>query len=85
MPDVCPRIYLRITDTDLADDTRVAGEGSINQVRDDLAALAELGCTSVMLDNYTDDGLAAADPQIAWDMLQIIAEEIFDLPAERIR
>ena len=85
MPDVCPRIYLRITDNDLADDTRVAGEGSINQVRDDLAALAELGCTSVMLDTYTDDGLAAADPQISWDMLQIIAEEVFDLPAERIR
>lgn len=84
-PDVCPRIYLRITDTDLSDDERVAGEGSINQVRDDLGALTDLGCASVLLDTFTDDGLAAQDPAPAWDMLRTVAGEIFDLAAETVR
>ena len=84
MPEICPRIYLRITDTDLADEERVAGEGSIAQVRDDLGTLADLGCASVLLDAFTDDGLAAQDPEPAWHMLEIVAAEIFDLTEEQV-
>ena len=84
VPDVCPRIYLRITQTELANKDRVAGEGTIAQIRDDLAALADMGCASVLLDTYTDEGSAAIDPAPAWDMLRVVAGDIYDLSAETV-
>ena len=84
VPDVCPRIYLRITQTELANKDRVAGEGTIAQIRDDLAALADMGCASVLLDTYTDEGSAATDPAPAWDMLRVVAGDIYDLSAETV-
>src|SRR5207253_12263 len=36
VPALCPRIRLGITDVKLADDARIAGEGSLDQVRADL-------------------------------------------------
>jgi probable F420-dependent oxidoreductase len=84
IPDVCPRIYLRITQTELANKDRVAGEGTVAQIRDDLAALADMGCASVLLDTYTDEGSAAIDPAPAWDMLRVVAGDIYDLSAETV-
>ena len=84
VPDVCPRIYLRITQTELANKDRVAGEGTVAQIRDDLAALADMGCASVLLDTYTDEGSAAIDPTPAWDMLRVVAGDIYDLSAETV-
>ena len=48
VPDLCPRIRLRLTDSPLDDHQRVMGEGSIDQVRRDLSALEELGCAYVV-------------------------------------
>jgi probable F420-dependent oxidoreductase len=84
-PAICPRILLRITDSDLAEDARVAGEGSLDQIRRDLAGLEELGCTDVLLDTFTDDGIAAHDPDHAWRMLTTVAEEILDLEKKTVR
>lgn len=84
-PALCPRILLRITDSDLPDDQRVAGEGSLDQIHRDLAGLEELGCTEVLLDSYTDDGIAARDPDHAWRMLTTIAENVVDLTTETVR
>lgn len=85
VPAVCPRILLRITDNDLPDDARVAGEGSPDQIRRDLAGLQELGCTDVLLDTFTDDGEAARNPGYAWDMLTTVAETIYDLDNRTLR
>lgn len=85
VPAVCPRILLRITEDDLPDAQRVAGEGSVAQIHRDLAGLEELGCTDVLLDAYTDDGIAARDPDYAWRMLTTVAESIVDLQKETVR
>jgi len=85
VPALCPRIRLRITQTALADDQRIAGEGSLEQVRADLQALAGLGATHVLLDTYTDDPEATRDHETAWRMLTTLAEQVLDLPAERLR
>jgi probable F420-dependent oxidoreductase len=85
VPAVCPRILLRITEDDLPDEERVAGEGSLAQIHSDLAGLEELGCTDVLLDAYTDDGNAARDPEYAWRMLTTIAEKVLDLNGETVR
>lgn len=85
LPAVCPRIRLRITDQRLADDTRVAGEGTLDQVRADLEALAALGAASVLLDTYTDDPEATRQHETAWRMLATLAERVLDLPRETLR
>src|SRR3989449_6980580 len=85
VPALCPRIRLRVTDTNLADDQRIAGEGSLDQVRADLLALAGLGASYVLLDTYTDDAEATRHHETAWRMLALVAERVLDLGKETLR
>jgi alkanesulfonate monooxygenase SsuD/methylene tetrahydromethanopterin reductase-like flavin-dependent oxidoreductase (luciferase family) len=84
-PALCPRIRLRVTDTDLADEQRIAGEGSLDQVRADLEALAKLDASHVLLDTYTDDPEATRHHETGWRMLATLAERVLDLPRETLR
>jgi probable F420-dependent oxidoreductase len=85
VPAVCPRIRLRITDAPMPEDSRVAGEGALDQVRADLAALEALGVGTVLLDTYYDDPEATRDPETGWRMLRTVAERLVDLPREALR
>ena len=85
VPAICPRILLRITGGDLPDGERVAGEGSVDQIKRDLAGLEELGCSDVLLDTYTDDRIAARCPDQAWRMLTTVADHMLDLTNETVR
>jgi probable F420-dependent oxidoreductase len=85
LPALCPRIRLRLTEAPLPDDRRVAGEGSLDQVRADLHALADLGARYVLLDTYTDDPEATRHHEPAWRMLAALAERVLDLPRETLR
>ena len=85
LPALCPRIRLRITEAKLADDQRIAGEGSLDQIRSDLEALAKLGASHVLLDTYTDDAEATRHHEAAWRMLVTLAERVVDLPKESLR
>jgi len=85
IPALCPRIRLRLTDTPMAEDTRVAGEGTIDQVRGDLAALQALGAQHVVLDTYFDDVEATRNHEAQWRMLAILAEQALDLARESLR
>lgn len=61
-PPLAPRIVLHLTDRPVADGPeRRAGEGSLEQVLDDLAALAALGADSVVLDPHPVATEAALD------------------------
>src|SRR5262245_21873431 len=53
MPALCPRIMLDLRENALPEDERVAGQGSLDQVRGDLGALSELGADYVVLDTYS--------------------------------
>ena len=85
VPALCPRIRLRLTDSPMPDGTRLAGEGTLDQVRADLAALEELGASYVLLDTYTDDPEATRNHEAAWRMLTTLAERALDLPRETLR
>lgn len=86
MPDLCPRIRLRVTNTPRPDDERIAGEGTVEQIHADLATFAELGCTWVMLDTYHDYNVdELGDNEFAWNMFETVASDIFDLRNERLR
>jgi len=85
LPALCPRIRLRITGAKLADDQRIAGEGSLDQVHADLETLARLGASYVLLDTYTDDAEATRHHETAWRMLAALAEQVVDLSKETLR
>jgi probable F420-dependent oxidoreductase len=77
--------WLRETDSKLADDQRIAGEGSLEQVRADLEALVTLGASYVLLDTFADDVEATRHHETAWRMLSVLAEQVLDLPRETLR
>jgi len=85
MPDLCPRIRLRITDTPMPEEERVAGEGSLDQVHRDLAELEELGCSYVVLDTYADDIEAIGNNEASCRMLSLMAEKVLDLGQQTVR
>jgi hypothetical protein len=70
MPAICPRIKLRLTDSPLPDNIRLAGEGTLDQVRSDLEDLAYLGAEYVLLDTYTGQpGVAQENDQAMYSLL----------------
>jgi probable F420-dependent oxidoreductase len=85
MPEICPRIMLRLTGEKVNEDQRTAGEGSLDQIRADLHGLQDLGCSHVLLDTYTDDIDATGRPEEAWRMYETMAEKALDLDAESVR
>lgn len=86
VPDLAPRIRLRITDEARPDDVRIAGEGTIEQIRRDLAMFESNGCAWIVLDTYHDylvDELA--DNAFAWRQFERFASDVYDLAAETTR
>lgn len=84
MPALCPRIKLRLTEAALPDD-RLVGEGSLEQVRRDLAELEELGCQYVLLDTFYDDLEAVKYNEAAWSVLAVMADKVLDLKNQTVR
>ena len=85
VPDLCPRIRLRITDSPMSEIERLAGEGSIDQIRHDLEELQALGCTYVLLDSFYGDVEATKNHETAWRMLAAVAEDALDLENECVK
>lgn len=83
VPKLQPRIRLRITDVLLDEDERVAGEGTLDQIHQDLETLDELGAECVLLD--TLDTEPEVTPERARIMLTTLADEVFDLERQRLR
>ena len=85
IPALCPRIRFHITDTQINDDIRIAGEGTLDQIRGDLEGLQSLGADYVLLDTYLGDPEATKDHETAWRMLSTLAEKVLDLGSESLR
>jgi len=85
MPALCPRIRLELTESPLPDAQRLAGQGTLDQMRKDLEALQSLGAAYVLLDSAGDDPQSTRDQEPLWRMLATLAEKILDLPQETLR
>lgn len=85
MPQLCPRLRFRLTESPMPEDSRHMGEGTVDQAHADLEALAELGCAHVLLDTYHDDIEATRNVEAAWRMLTVMAEQVLDLAGETVR
>lgn len=72
-PALAPRITLRITKDKLTGPDRRAGEGTIEQVADDLEQLGLLGAESVLLDPFQGDPEQTRYPESSWEMLAAVA------------
>jgi probable F420-dependent oxidoreductase len=86
MPALCPRMHLRLTEKPVTDDGRLMGHGTLDQVRDDFAALHELGARYVLLDTViAEDVPATKNHEAAFAMFAALAERVLDLPREGLR
>jgi probable F420-dependent oxidoreductase len=85
VPALCPRIRLRLTDSPMPEETRLAGEGTMDQVRRDFEALQKLGVPYLCLDTFADDVEGSRNHEAAWRMLTSLAERAFDLPRQSLR
>ncbi len=86
-PALCPRIWCRLTDKPLPEDERVAGEGTLEQVRRDLRDLQSLGAEYVLLDTKRSSLTAssARHHEEAWHTLATLADQVIDLQGEAVR
>jgi alkanesulfonate monooxygenase SsuD/methylene tetrahydromethanopterin reductase-like flavin-dependent oxidoreductase (luciferase family) len=73
VPALAPRIALRLTESPITDPGRLAGEGTIGQVVDDLEQLHLLGADTVVLDPFNGDPSETVHPQVAWQALATVS------------
>jgi alkanesulfonate monooxygenase SsuD/methylene tetrahydromethanopterin reductase-like flavin-dependent oxidoreductase (luciferase family) len=73
VPKLTPRIALRLTDAPVSDPRRLAGEGTIAQVIDDLQQLRQLGADTVVLDPYNGNPDETRHPGAAWQALATVS------------
>lgn len=71
VPALCPRIRAHPT-AERADDDRVLGEGSLDQIRADLTDLADLGAEYVVLDTYISPD-ERRTTEADWQILETVA------------
>jgi len=72
VPGLVPRIALRLAGSPVTAPERLAGEGTIDQVLDDLAELRLLGADTVVLDPFSGDPRETLRPEDAWQALATV-------------
>ena len=73
VPRLVPRIALRLTESPVTGPGRLAGEGTIGQIADDLAELHLLGAGTVVLDPFNGHPDETHHPEAAWHALAAVA------------
>jgi alkanesulfonate monooxygenase SsuD/methylene tetrahydromethanopterin reductase-like flavin-dependent oxidoreductase (luciferase family) len=81
-PALVPRIALRLTESPVTAAGRLAGEGTIDQIADDLAQLQLLGAGTVVLDPFNGDPDETNHPEVAWHALAAVAARVRRPPEE---
>ncbi|MEV7565525.1 LLM class flavin-dependent oxidoreductase [Streptomyces tanashiensis] len=75
-PALAPRIALKLTEAPVGGPDRLAGEGTIEQIMDDLQRLRLMGADTVVLDPYGGDPNETTHPQTAWQALATVAAHL---------
>src|SRR5690348_15422391 len=73
VPGLVPRIALRLTESPITTPGRLAGEGTIGQILDDLTQLQRLGADTVVLDPFNGDPDETRHPEAAWHALATVS------------
>jgi alkanesulfonate monooxygenase SsuD/methylene tetrahydromethanopterin reductase-like flavin-dependent oxidoreductase (luciferase family) len=72
VPGLVPRIALRLAESPVTAPERLAGEGTIDQVLDDLTELRLLGADTVVLDPFSGDPSETLRPEDVWQALATV-------------
>ena len=78
VPRLVPRIALRLTESPMTVPGRLAGEGTIDQILDDLAQLDRLGADTVVLDPFNGQPNETHHPEAAWYALATVSARVQD-------
>ncbi|WP_328663831.1 LLM class flavin-dependent oxidoreductase [Streptomyces sp. NBC_00328] len=73
VPELVPRTFLRITEKPIDHPDRRAGEGTIEQILEDIEELRRAGAETVLLDPYHGDPNETLRPEVAWQALATVA------------
>ncbi|MEU9138936.1 LLM class flavin-dependent oxidoreductase [Streptomyces sp. NPDC048404] len=73
VPELVPRIFLRITEKPIDHLDRRAGEGTLEQILEDIEELRRAGAETVLLDPYHGDPNETLRPEVAWQALATMA------------
>ena len=73
VPSLVPRIALRLTESPVTTPRRLAGEGTLGQILDDLSQLQLLGAETVVLDPFNGDPDETRHPEAAWQALATVS------------
>ncbi|HEY3467064.1 MAG TPA: LLM class flavin-dependent oxidoreductase [Amycolatopsis sp.] len=73
VPAFAPRILLRLTEKPVTGPDRRAGEGTLDQVVEDLGHLRAMGADTVVLDPFDADPAETLHPETAWRDLAAVA------------
>ncbi|MCW2888153.1 MAG: Coenzyme F420-dependent N10-methylene tetrahydromethanopterin reductase-like protein [Streptosporangiaceae bacterium] len=73
VPALAPRIALRLSESPITGPGRLAGEGTIDQILDDLEQLRLLGADTVLLDPFNGDPRETLHPQPAWQAIATVS------------
>jgi probable F420-dependent oxidoreductase len=89
VPALAPRIALHLTERPVEGADRIPGHGTLAQIHEDVAEMAALGVSHLLLDPFLAVFLdaAPAEPFPTNDphLLQLVAEKIVDLPGQTVR
>ena len=85
VPMFAPRIKVRLSAEPLDDAERRPGQGTLDQVRRDLAALQRLGAEYVVLDTYHGQPQELLDTEETERMLDVLTERAIDAAGEGLR
>jgi len=83
VPAFAPRIRVHIGDEAAAD--RRPGQGSVEQIRQDLVTLSDLGAEYVILDTYSGDPASLYNPAAHRKPIEMLLEQVIDAHGETLR
>jgi len=84
-PAFAPRIRVRVTDTPLDAAERGPGQGTLDQIRRDMEALARLEPEYVVLDTYSGHPADLLNAEPAQRTLDVFVEKVVDLTRGSLR
>lgn len=85
VPTFAPRVPINLTHSPVPDDQRLPGHGTLDQIREDLHELADLGAEYVLFDTYLGTPSEFRPPEKDQEMLDLLTDGALDLKGEALR
>ncbi|MYX94361.1 TIGR03619 family F420-dependent LLM class oxidoreductase [Streptomyces sp. SID486] len=84
-PDFCPSIPLALTERPLPAQHRRLGQGSLEQLHEDLLLLDKLGARYVTLNTELGDQRLRRPAEQDWELFEVLARTVIDTAGETVR